>query len=113
MQIRLPASAMPQRKGMHPPNRHYPSLRGSAAQTSTISKSALATPQSGHSQFAGMSSHLVPGAMPSSGSPAASTKKKPHTKQRKENNKNQNQKKERKTGNSILDAGSRIGRSLT
>jgi len=42
-------------------------------QISTISKSALATPQSGHAQSAGMSSHFVPAGMPSSGMPMLSS----------------------------------------
>ena len=46
---------------------------GVHAQTSTTSKSALATPQSGHSQLSGTSAHSVPGAKPSSGRPAASS----------------------------------------
>ena len=52
---------------------------GVHAQTSTSSKSALATPQSGQAQLAGTSAHKVPGAMPSSGRPAASSYTKPHT----------------------------------
>jgi hypothetical protein len=40
--------------------------------TSIISKSAFATPQSGHAQSFGMSAHAVPGLMPSSGSPTFS-----------------------------------------
>ena len=42
-------------------------------QISTISKSSLRAPHSGHTQFGGTSSHLVPGGMPSSGNPAASS----------------------------------------
>ena len=42
-------------------------------QISTISKSSLPTPQSGHTQSSGMSSHLVPGSMPSSGRPSSSS----------------------------------------
>ena len=46
--------------------------------TSTISKSDLAAPQSGQLQSSGMSSHRVPGAMPSSGQPFSSSYSKPH-----------------------------------
>src|ERR1700722_16354328 len=46
--------------------------------TSTISKSDFAAPQSGQLQSSGMSSHRVPGAMPSSGHPLASSYSKPH-----------------------------------
>src|SRR6476659_6911796 len=49
----------------------YAHLR--APQISTISKSSLRAPHSGHVQFIGTSSHLVPAAMPSSGAPAASS----------------------------------------
>src|SRR6476620_10488374 len=46
--------------------------------TSTISKSDFAAPQSGQLQSSGMSSHRVPGAMPSSGQPLASSYSNPH-----------------------------------
>src|SRR5215475_14997211 len=46
-------------------------------QISTISKSSLRAPHSGQVQFIGTSSHRVPGAMPSSGNPAASSYTKP------------------------------------
>ena len=49
--------------------------------TSIISKSDLAAPQSGQLQSSGMSSHRVPGAMPSSGHPLASSYSKPHSTQ--------------------------------
>ncbi len=39
----------------------------------TISKSSLRAPHSGQVQFMGTSAHLVPGAIPCSGSPAASS----------------------------------------
>ncbi len=42
-------------------------------QASIIAKSLFAAPQEGQYQSSGMSSHLVPGAMPSAGSPAASS----------------------------------------
>src|SRR5262245_46605271 len=42
-------------------------------QICTISKSSLRAPHSGQVQFIGTSSHFVPGAMPCSGSPAASS----------------------------------------
>ena len=42
-------------------------------QISTISKSSLRAPHSGQVQFGGICSHAVPGAMPSSGNPAASS----------------------------------------
>jgi hypothetical protein len=42
-------------------------------QISTISKSALETPQSGHSQLSGISFQRVPAAMPSSGMPTFSS----------------------------------------
>ena len=41
--------------------------------TSTISKSSLRAPQSGHIQSSGTSSQAVPAAMPSSGNPSASS----------------------------------------
>jgi len=40
---------------------------------STISKSSLLIPQSGQDQMAGTSAHRVPGVMPWSGMPAASS----------------------------------------
>jgi len=43
------------------------------AQISIISKSSLPAPQSGQRQLSGTSSHLVPGAIPPSGSPATSS----------------------------------------
>ena len=46
---------------------------GQPSQSSIISKSSLVTPQSGHVHVSGMSSQRVPAAMPSSGSPAASS----------------------------------------
>src|SRR5258705_9168901 len=54
--------------------RHTPggSFEAQAA-SSTISKSAFATPQSGHDQSDGTSSQRVPARMPCSGSPAASS----------------------------------------
>ncbi len=55
---------------------------GHARLTSTISKSALAAPQSGQDQSSGMSSQRVPGSMPSSGQPSASSYSKPHCTQR-------------------------------
>src|SRR5258708_23895326 len=48
---------------------HLRSFEAQAA-SSTISKSAFATPQSGHDQSAGISSQRVPARMPCSGSPA-------------------------------------------
>ena len=48
-------------------------LQSTTDAISTISKSSLPTPQSGHNQSAGTSSHFVPGAMPSSGQPLASS----------------------------------------
>ena len=45
------------------------------------SKSSLVTPQSGHIQVSGTSSHEVPGSMPSSGQPSASSYIKPQTTQ--------------------------------
>src|SRR6185312_7732872 len=50
---------------------------------STISKSAFAAPQSGQLQSSAMSSHRVPGAMPSSGQPLASSYSNPHCTQMK------------------------------
>ena len=47
--------------------------RRPAAQISIISKSSLPAPQSGQRQLNGTSSHFVPGAMPPSGSPSASS----------------------------------------
>jgi hypothetical protein len=49
-------------------------------QSSTISKSSFRAPHSGQVQFIGTSSQHVPGAMPSSGSPAASSYMKPQIK---------------------------------
>ena len=51
------------------PNLSNALAAGQTAATSTISKSAFETPQSGHSQLSGTSSQRVPGAMPCSGSP--------------------------------------------
>ncbi len=45
----------------------------SSSDISIISKSSFPTPQSGHSQSSGTSSHGVPGAIPSSGQPFASS----------------------------------------
>jgi tetratricopeptide (TPR) repeat protein len=47
--------------------------RRAGAQTSIISKSSLVTPQSGQVQVSGTSSQRVPGRMPSSGRPFASS----------------------------------------
>ena len=44
-------------------------------------KSSLPTPQSGQVKSSGMSSHLVPGAMPFSGSPFSSSYSQPQTEQ--------------------------------
>jgi hypothetical protein len=60
------------------PMMFFPRKR-SAAYTCTISKSALATPQSGQTQFSGISAHAVPGLIPSAGKPAASSYMKPQT----------------------------------
>ena len=43
------------------------------SQTSTISKSSLPDPQSGQRHESGMSAHFVPGGIPSSGRPTASS----------------------------------------
>src|SRR5210317_2082507 len=45
----------------------------------TISKSSLPTPHSGHTQSSGTSSQRVPGAIPSSGHPSASSYCQPQT----------------------------------
>ena len=47
--------------------------RPQSAQTSVISKSSLPTPQSGHVHVSGTSPQRVPGEIPSSGHPAASS----------------------------------------
>lgn|SRR5690554_5620030 len=54
-------------------SRHPLQIYRVGVQTSTISKSSLRAPHSGHAQFGGTSSHLVPGGMPSSGEPLASS----------------------------------------
>ncbi len=48
-------------------------LPSADAQTSTISKSSLPAPQSGHRQDKGTSSQRVPGSIPASGSPRSSS----------------------------------------
>jgi len=63
----------------------YPNLnsnlygRAALHQISTISKSSLRAPHSGHAQPTGTSAHAVPGAMPSSGQPLASSYTQPQT----------------------------------
>src|SRR5205823_286238 len=51
----------------------YPHDGSRSFYISIISKSSLRAPHSGQHQFGGRSSHLVPGGMPSSGAPAASS----------------------------------------
>ena len=57
-------------------------LNNVAYVTSIMSKSSLVAPQSGQAQFSGISSHLVPGFMPSSGQPRLSSYIRPQIKQR-------------------------------